>query len=160
MMHAAKECDVDYIHGYGAFGYESSFKSIGFILNEKEIHYLQVWFSKSVVALEMKYLAHWLRTLVTSHIQPELCTLFLYNTIILTFLMYNVWTLLNGNLQPFRWSGSYYCSEVMKLVCSDYSEVIMFTFYTNSCRCSIGKRGRLRVMRLLSTGYATDSDTS
>ena len=43
MMHAAKQANVDYIHGYGAFSYEETFNNLGFIKNENEVHYLQMF---------------------------------------------------------------------------------------------------------------------
>ena len=43
MMHAAKLADVDYIHGYGAFSYDETFNNLGFIKNENEVHYLQMF---------------------------------------------------------------------------------------------------------------------
>ena len=49
VMFAAKKAKVDFIHGYGAFGYDDVFKNLGFIKNENEIHYLQMlnWESRS-----------------------------------------------------------------------------------------------------------------
>ncbi|KAL5269397.1 hypothetical protein ACHWQZ_G003028 [Mnemiopsis leidyi] len=43
IMHAAKQANVDYIHGYGAFSYEETFNNLGFTKNENEVHYLQMF---------------------------------------------------------------------------------------------------------------------
>ena len=38
----SKRQNVDYIHGYGAFGYDSVFEELGFVRNRQEVHYLQM----------------------------------------------------------------------------------------------------------------------
>ena len=43
VMYAAKSAGADYIHGYGALGYCKSFPLLGFIRNDKEVHYLQMF---------------------------------------------------------------------------------------------------------------------